>query len=162
MDCRNKRLLLLRTRSKLTHWGWDKMIAILQTTFSNAFSWMKMHGFWLRFHWNSYLRVQLTIFQHWIRYWFGAAHATSHYRKQWWLVCWCIYASLGLNGLKIVSWKWCGRGRYPSQLMTLNDHLWLHYNKKQEKPNSLSCEVKQLSVFCKLQSGPWLNKRMWS
>ena len=24
----------------LTHWGWDKMAAIFQTTFSNAFSWM--------------------------------------------------------------------------------------------------------------------------
>ena len=26
----------------LTHWGWDKMTAIWQMTFSNAFSWMKM------------------------------------------------------------------------------------------------------------------------
>ena len=26
----------------LTHWGWDKMDAISQTTFSNAFSWMKI------------------------------------------------------------------------------------------------------------------------
>ena len=25
----------------LTHWGWDKMDAISQTTFSNAFPWMK-------------------------------------------------------------------------------------------------------------------------
>ena len=29
----------------LTHWGRDKMAAIFQTTFSNAFSWMKMHKF---------------------------------------------------------------------------------------------------------------------
>ena len=29
----------------LTHWGRDKMAAIFQTTFSNAFSWMKMHEF---------------------------------------------------------------------------------------------------------------------
>ena len=28
--------------SLLTHWGRDKMAAISQTTFSNAFSWMKM------------------------------------------------------------------------------------------------------------------------
>ena len=27
----------------LTHWGRDKMTAISQTTFSNAFSWMKMY-----------------------------------------------------------------------------------------------------------------------
>ena len=29
----------------LTHWGWDKMDTISQTTFSNAFSWMKMYEF---------------------------------------------------------------------------------------------------------------------
>ena len=35
----------------LTYWGRDKMAAISQTTFSNAFSWMKMYEFRLRFHW---------------------------------------------------------------------------------------------------------------
>ena len=29
----------------LTHWGRDKMAAMCQTTFSDAFSWMKMYGF---------------------------------------------------------------------------------------------------------------------
>ena len=51
----------------LTHWGRDKMAAISQTTFSNAFSWMKMYEFHLRFHWNLFLRFELTIFQHWFR-----------------------------------------------------------------------------------------------
>ena len=51
----------------LTHWGRDKMAAIFQTTFSNAFSWMKMFEFRLRFHWSLFPRVQLTIFQHWFR-----------------------------------------------------------------------------------------------
>ena len=37
----------------LKHWGRDNM--------SNAFSWMKM----LKFHWSLFLRVLLTIFQHW-------------------------------------------------------------------------------------------------
>ena len=49
----------------LTHWGWDKMATIFQTTFSNAFSWMKMYEFRLRFHWSLFLRFQLTISQHW-------------------------------------------------------------------------------------------------
>ena len=51
----------------LTHWGRDKMADIFQsqTTLSNAFSWMKMFKFLLRFHWILFLRVQLTIFQHW-------------------------------------------------------------------------------------------------
>ena len=38
----------------------DKMAAISQTTFSNAFSWKKVHEFRLSF----FIRVQITIFQH--------------------------------------------------------------------------------------------------
>ena len=53
--------------SGLTHWGWEKMADIFQTTFSNAFSWMKTYEFRLEFHWIWFLRVQLTILQHWLR-----------------------------------------------------------------------------------------------
>ena len=35
-----------------THWGWDKMDAILQTIFSNAFSLMKMLQLRLKFYWS--------------------------------------------------------------------------------------------------------------
>ena len=55
------------TCTTLTHWGRDKMTAISQTTLSNAFSWMKMLQLGLKFHWNLFPRVQLTIFQHWFR-----------------------------------------------------------------------------------------------
>ena len=51
----------------LTHWGRDKMAAIFRTTFSNAFSWMKMLEFRLRNHWNLFLMFELTISQHWFR-----------------------------------------------------------------------------------------------
>ena len=40
----------------LTHWGRDKMDAISQTTFSRAFSSMKIAVFWLNFHWNMFAR----------------------------------------------------------------------------------------------------------
>ena len=43
----------------LTHWGWDKKATIFQTTFSNAFSWMKMYKIRLRFHRSLCPRVQL-------------------------------------------------------------------------------------------------------
>ena len=86
--------------TQLTHWGRDKMAAIFQTTFSNAFSWMKMFKLRLRFHWSLFPRVKLTIFEHWFRLWLGAGQATSHYLNQWWLGYWRIYASLGLNELK--------------------------------------------------------------
>ena len=71
------------------------MDAISQTTFSNAFSWMKMHQFRLRFHWSLFPRIQLAIFQ-----WLGAGQATSHYLNQLWLIYRRIYASLGLIELK--------------------------------------------------------------
>ena len=38
-----------------------------QTTFSNAFSWMKMFEFRLKFHWSLFPRVQLKVFQQWFR-----------------------------------------------------------------------------------------------
>ena len=53
--------------SKLTHWGWDKMNAISQTSLSNAFFVMAMLDFRLWFHWSLFLRAQFTIFQHWFR-----------------------------------------------------------------------------------------------
>ena len=54
------------------------MAAIFQT-YSNGFPWMKMYEFWLKFHRSLFLGVQLTIFQHWFRWWLGADQATSHY-----------------------------------------------------------------------------------
>ena len=79
-------ITVVRARQSLnsTHWGRDKMVTNFQTTFSNAFSWMKMFKFRLRFHWSLFPRVQLAIFQHWFRYWLGAEQATSHYLNQWW------------------------------------------------------------------------------
>ena len=55
------------TMESLTHWGRDKLTVISQTTFWNEFSWMKMYEFRLKFRWSLFLRVQLTIFQHWFR-----------------------------------------------------------------------------------------------
>ena len=51
----------------LTHWGRDIMDAISQKTFSSAFCRTKIFEFRLNFHWSLFLRVQLTIFQHWFR-----------------------------------------------------------------------------------------------
>ena len=51
--------------SVLTHWGRDEMNNISQTTLSNAFSWMKILEFQIKFHWSLFLKALLTIFQHW-------------------------------------------------------------------------------------------------
>ena len=63
---------------------WTKWPPFCQTTFSVAFSWVKIVEFRLKFHWNTFPGVQLTISQHWFRYWLGADQATSHYLDQWW------------------------------------------------------------------------------
>ena len=53
----------------LTHLPLDKMAAISQTTFSNAFSWMKSFVFWLKFHWSLFrLRLRQGFIQHKITY----------------------------------------------------------------------------------------------
>ena len=73
-----------KRRYRLTHWGRDKMAANFQTTFSNAFCWMTMYEFRLRFHWSLFPMVQLTI---------------CHYLNQWWFDYRRIYACLGLHEL---------------------------------------------------------------
>ena len=83
-----------------SHWGRDKMGAMIsQTTFPCAFPWMDIFQFRWKFHWILLLRVQLTIFRHWFRWWLGAVQATSHYLNHWWLVYRRIFASFGLNVL---------------------------------------------------------------
>ena len=57
----------LHTPSRLTYWGRDKMVDISQMTLSNAFSWMKIFKCRLKCQWNSFLRVQLAILNHWFR-----------------------------------------------------------------------------------------------
>ena len=73
----------LRSRQNVRHFQ----------TFSNAFSWMKIYEFHLRFHWSLFLRFKLIIFRCLI----GAYQVTSHYLNQWWLVYWGIHASFCLN-----------------------------------------------------------------
>ena len=80
-----------------THWGREKTDAIFQTTFSNAFSWMQMYEFRLKYYRILFPRVQLIIFKHWFWQWLGSDQATSHYLNRWWSIYWCILASLGPN-----------------------------------------------------------------
>ena len=66
--------LRLNKRLSRQSWGWwlETLSCTLwrqsnEETFSNVFSSMKMSAFQFRFHWSLFLRVQLTIFQHWFR-----------------------------------------------------------------------------------------------
>ena len=53
--------------SMLKHWGLRQMVAIFHTTFSNAFSRKKTLEFRLSFQLTLFLRVKLTMIQHWFR-----------------------------------------------------------------------------------------------
>ena len=46
---------------RISHGGRDKMAGISQTTYSNAFSWMKIYEFRLKCHWILFQRIKLTI-----------------------------------------------------------------------------------------------------
>ena len=52
---------------RLTDLPLDKITTITQTTFSDVFSWTKNLVFWLKFLWSLFVRVQLTITQHWFK-----------------------------------------------------------------------------------------------
>ena len=48
-----------------THWGRDKMTAILYTSFSNTFSWMRTFESQIKFHWNMFHMFLLQEYFHW-------------------------------------------------------------------------------------------------
>ena len=95
-------------------------LAIINTLRSsqNVFFLMKAYKFSLQIYWYLFPRVQVTIYQHWFRWWFGAIQATSHYLKQWWLFYWCTYASLGTKGIW-VDWMLDPHCDF---------HLWPHFD----------------------------------
>ena len=76
----------------LTHWGQDKKAAILQTIFSNAFSWTNTCELRWICHWCLFLKVPWTTSQHKFKLWLGTEQATGHYLNQWWLVSGRIHA----------------------------------------------------------------------
>ena len=46
--------------------------------FKCIFSCLKMYKLRLRFHWSLFLRLKLTLFQHWLRWWLGTDQATAY------------------------------------------------------------------------------------
>ena len=79
------------------NWDRDKIAAILQTAFSNTFSWIKTITFWFKSHLNIFQRFN------WQHATTGSDKSLVSNRRQaliWaniGLVCWCIHAPLGLD-----------------------------------------------------------------
>ena len=94
-------IVMTVAHNALTYWGHDKMDAISQTAFYNAFFLNK--NMWISITSKISLKfvprdpvnsipalVQIMAWRH---------KARSHYLTQWWSVYWRMYASLGLNEL---------------------------------------------------------------
>ena len=98
--------------SLLTQLLQDKMAAISQTIFSDAFSWMKSFVFSLKFHWGLFLNVQLTITQDWFRLVLNRRQAIIWTNAD--PINWRMYVALG--GDELMCWRyqslvlrhWCG------------------------------------------------------
>ena len=73
-----------RQIADFTDWGRNKMAIILQMTFSNTFSSMKMFELCFRFHWHLFLGVHMEVSQYWFRWWLGTNQVPSNYLSQWW------------------------------------------------------------------------------
>ena len=104
----------------LTNWGRDKMAFISRTTLSNEFSWMKMWEFWLKFHWNLFLRAQITNNPALVQImawrqaiiWTCDGQSTDAYMSHSASKSWCTYRLMKLP-FQLISnkvWWWrCGR-----------------------------------------------------
>ena len=80
---------------------------------------MEMCGFYSRFHWNLFLRLESTIFQHWPRWWLGVDQATCHYLNQWWIVYWRIYMRrwTGSALIKVMACRLFGAKALPEPML---------------------------------------------
>ena len=111
------------------------MAAIFQTFF-NAFSWLKMYKFRLRLHWDVPTRPFNTIralneIMAWRR------PGDKPYLNQWWIVCWCIYASFTLNELKFL----CDAVNLPSRNSASHMAEWSHLHKNSRREWSVNLHI---------------------
>ena len=76
---------------------------IFQTTFSVAFSSMKVLELRLKLHLNLFIRVQLTF-----RWWLGASQMPAHYLHQWWPSSMTHIWGFNefMHGDKLLIWVW--------------------------------------------------------
>ena len=79
-----------------------KMTNILQTTFSNVLSWMKIFIFHFKFHWGLFFGKQLNIRHHWFQQW----HRAGDKRLPEPLMSWT-GTEMHYPIMYVVSLKWC-------------------------------------------------------
>ena len=85
---------------ELTHWGQDKMAAILQTTYSYSYIVLKVWCFDPDY-WNLFPRNQVTIFEHCLNNGLTPTRRQAFILANDDVIYWCIYASLDLTELTV-------------------------------------------------------------
>ena len=80
----------------LIHLDLNTMTAILQTAFSNAFSWIEIVSFWSIFHWILFLTVELILYHHWFRLYIGTDKTYHQWFRQR-LVAWSVQIIIWTN-----------------------------------------------------------------
>ena len=103
----------------LTHFPLDKTAAISQAIFSNAFSWMKSFVSWLKFHWNLFLKVWLTISQHCMRWWLGTKQ-TKYNGCSCFAPCVCVCVHVHTNLPHLMT-------NAPDSGCTALNYIWCHF-----------------------------------
>ena len=96
----------------LTHWSWNKIAAVLETTFSNVFS---SQPCWKKNHWGLFLKAKLIMDQYRSSSGLVTLSVPSQYLHWWWLdslthIC-MTYAPPSLNAIYIIyqviyMWIW--------------------------------------------------------
>ena len=74
----------IRQKGELKHWCLNKMVNILQTTFSNEFSSMKIFSIWFKFHLSLWIGVdQLAVYYlNWCGSWYVIPYGIN---RLWWV-----------------------------------------------------------------------------
>ena len=122
--------ICIATTTSVTHWGRHKFAAILQTTFSDALSWMKMYEFLLNNvlnqWWLDYRRMyaslginELTTFTEW----HPIASKMTH--KCWFMYLSMLYHVGELNATKVYKTRWF----ISYNFLNLTFYLFLSYNR---------------------------------
>ena len=125
--------------------------------FSKAFIQKETFVFWyIKNHWNLIRQAQLTISHHWLRWWVGAKQLPSHYLNQWWIIEWCIYMALSLDGLsKNNIWseerhkrtEWCIYMALSLNGLSRNN-LWSEERDKGQSPRAYQLFILKIENFC--------------
>ena len=125
-----------------------KIDTVLQNTFSNAFSWMKLHGFRSGCHWSLVPMDRINNIPALVQKMAWRWPATSYYLNQWWLIYWRIHASLALIELTPYVLNTCVGGQHRFAISITCRHWCGAYHFSDVIMSTLVSKITALSTVC--------------